>query len=68
MGFSAVVVMVFAAVVAVCIAARDRKPQFMGDEPPVYVNAWAVEVQGGEKVAAVLAAKYGFIVKGKASN
>ena len=33
--------------------------------PPLYTNAWAVEVEGGEKVVDELAAKYCFINKGQ---
>ena len=71
MGYSATV---FVAVAAACIAAseslRARSSEFSprADESPVYVNAWGVEIEGGEGVANALAAKYGFLNKGQVSN
>ena len=76
---SNVAAILLALVAASCIAAGDCKigrrlpaprarvtPQDAA-APPLYTNAWAVEVEGGEKVADELAAKYGFINKGQVS-
>ena len=66
---NAAAVFLWVAVAAACIGAGDCRigratPQDAA-APPLYTNTWAVEVEGGEKVAAALAAKYGFTNKGK---
>ena len=48
--------------------ARSAEISPRADESPVYVNAWGVEIEGGEGVANALAAKYGFLNKGQVSN
>ena len=67
---NAAAVFLWVAVAAACIAAGDCRigrgpaPQDAAASP-LYTNTWAVEVEGGEKVADALAAKYGFTNKGK---
>lgn len=71
MGYFATVFVAVAAA-CICIAASEsqrnvRVPFLPQDEPPIYVDSWAVKVEGGLEVADTLAAKYGFINKGQVS-
>ena len=59
----AAVLLVFAAacVGAATAAVRER------ELPSLYTNTWAVEVEGGEREAKALAAKWGFNYNGQVS-
>ena len=52
---------------AVCIAAAAAARSNGESAAPVYTNSWAVQVEGSEKEADALAAKYGFVNNGQVS-
>ena len=62
--------LLFAAVVAACVAAGVCAPPRAGssrDAATHYANVWAVQVEGGIEEADALAKKYHFINKGQVS-
>jgi subtilisin family serine protease len=43
-------------------------PATGAQSPPRYTNTWAVEVEGGKRMADAVAAKYGFVNKGSVGS
>ena len=60
--------MLWAAVALACIAAGFCAPPLTSESAEVvYVNVWAVQLEGGNKEADILAKRHNFINKGPVS-